>query len=134
MRFLLDTNTIIFLLKDPQAGTVARTLRMNKASDVVTSAIVMSELISGARRGSPERLDRNLLTLKSLRFTILPFDTADAEAAGAIDAALKRAGTPIGPLDVLIAGQGLARGLTVITNNTREFSRVEGLAVADWSV
>jgi tRNA(fMet)-specific endonuclease VapC len=134
MRFLLDTNTIIFLLKDPQAGTVSQNLRMNKASDVVTSSIVMSELISGARRGSPERLDRNLLTLKSLRFTILPFDTSDAEAAGAIDAALKRAGTPIGPLDVLIAGQGLARGLTVITNNTREFSRVEGLAVADWSV
>jgi tRNA(fMet)-specific endonuclease VapC len=134
MRFLLDTNTIIFLLKDPQTGTVARNLRLMKASEVVTSAIVISELVSGARRGSPERLDRNLMTLKSLRFQILPFGDADAEAAGAIDATLKSAGTPIGPLDALIAGQGLARGLTVITNNTRQFSRVDGLAVADWSV
>ena len=134
MRFLLDTNTIIFLLKDPQTGTISQNLRMMKASEVVTSSIVMSELISGARRGSPERLDQNLLTLKSLRFAILPFDTTDAEAAGGIDAALKRAGTPIGPLDVLIAGQGLARGLTVVTNNTREFARVKGLNVIDWTV
>jgi tRNA(fMet)-specific endonuclease VapC len=134
MRFLLDTNTVIFLLKNPQAGAVARNLRVVKASDVVTSSIVISELISGAHRGSRERLDRNLATLKSLRFPVLPFDVTDAEAAGAIDAALKRSGTPIGPLDVLIAGQGLARGLTVITNNTREFRRVEGLTVADWSV
>ncbi len=133
MRFLLDTNTVIFLLKNPRDGAVAEHLRRMKVSDVATSAIVMSELLSGAHRGLPDKLERNLMALTSLRFPVLPFDASDAQAAGVIDAKLKRAGTPIGPLDVLIAGQGLARGLTVVTNNTREFSRVEGLAVVDWS-
>jgi tRNA(fMet)-specific endonuclease VapC len=134
MRFLLDTNTVIFLLKDPQDGAVARNLRKVRLGDVATSAVVMSELVSGAHRGAPGKLRSNIDRLQSLRFVILHFDGADAGAAGRIDAALKRNGTPIGPLDTLIAGQAQARDLTIITNNLREFSRVEGLAVADWSV
>jgi tRNA(fMet)-specific endonuclease VapC len=134
MRFLLDTNTVIFLLKDSRDGPVARQVTALKASDVVTSAIVMSELVSGAHRGAPERLERNLLTLKSLRFPVLPFDDADAEAAGKIGAELRRGGIPIGPLDTLIAGQAFARGLTVVTNNLREFGRIRGLKVVDWSL
>jgi tRNA(fMet)-specific endonuclease VapC len=134
MRFLLDTNTVIFLLKNPQDGAVSKNLRRVKAADVVTSAIVMSELLSGAHRGSPERLERNLMTLNALRFPVLPFEASDAQAAGIIDAALKREGRAIGPLDTLIAGQGLARGLTVVTNNLREFNRVDGLIAVDWSI
>ncbi len=64
---------------------------------------------------------------------MIPFDKEDAIAAGNIRATLALAGTPIGPFDTLIAGQALCRGLTLVTANTREFSRVEGLRVEDWS-
>jgi tRNA(fMet)-specific endonuclease VapC len=101
--------------------------------DVATSTIVLSELVGRAHRGAPERLKRNLERIAALRVPILEFGSADAAEAGRIDAALKKAGRPIGPLDVLIAGQALARGLTVVTNSTREFARVEGLRVVDWS-
>jgi tRNA(fMet)-specific endonuclease VapC len=133
MRFLLDTNILIFLLKDPRNSTVARNLRMTQPDDVATSSIVISELISGAHRGHPDRLERNLATIRAMRFAILPFDDTDAEASGRIDALLKSRGQPIGPLDTLIAGQAMARGLCMITNNIREFSRIDGLTVLDWS-
>ena len=62
---------------------------------------------------------------------VLDFATADARAAGEVRARPRRAGTPIGSMDILIAGQALARGLTLVTNDTREFARVDGLALAD---
>jgi tRNA(fMet)-specific endonuclease VapC len=134
MSFLLDTNTIIALLKDPLGGMLSWRIRQQRLGEVGTSAIVIHELISGALRGAPERRRANLDRVRELRFRTLPFDDADAESAGRIDAALKLAGTPIGTLDTLIAGQALARGLTVVTNNTREFKRVPGLSVVDWTV
>jgi tRNA(fMet)-specific endonuclease VapC len=134
MSFLLDTNTIIALLKDPLGGVVSSNLRTAGLASVATSSIVVAELISGAHRGAPERLEQNLANLRALRFDILSFDAADAASAGEADAALKKRGKPIGRLDILIAGQALARGLTVVTNNTREFKRVPGLSVVDWTV
>jgi tRNA(fMet)-specific endonuclease VapC len=134
MRFLLDTNTIIGLFKNAKDGPVARNMRSFPIDDIAVPTLVLSELISGALRGAPNRLADNLLRIRSLAFHALPFDAADAETAGRIDAELKRAGTPIGPVDRLIAGQALARGLTVVTNNTREFKRVAGLSVVDWTV
>jgi tRNA(fMet)-specific endonuclease VapC len=133
MRFLLDTNAVISVLKQPLDGPVSTRLRQYRPADIATSAVVISELTSGALRGAPERRTGNLDRVRSLRFEVLPFDAADAEAAGALDAMLKLEGRPIGPLDVLIAGQALARDMTVVTNNMREFSRVAGLRVVDWS-
>ena len=133
MRFLLDTDSVIFLMNDPLTGAVARRVSHHAVEDLATSAIALSELMSGAHRGAPQRLQRNLQRLAALRIAILPFDDRDAAEAGRIDAMLKKAGQPISPLDVLIAGQALARKLTVVTNNTREFQRVEGLDVVDWS-
>jgi tRNA(fMet)-specific endonuclease VapC len=133
MQFLLDTNTVIFLLKNPRDGAVANTLRTMQPEDVMTSSVVIAELISGAYRGHPDRLLRNLATIRSLRFPVLTFDDADAEAYGRADALLKQKGKPIGPLDMLIAGQALARGMAVVTNNVKEFKRIDGLTVLDWS-
>jgi tRNA(fMet)-specific endonuclease VapC len=67
-----------------------------------------------------------------LRFEVLDFDREDARKAGEIRASLANAGTPVGPYDVLIAGQAVARGLTLVTNNTREFQRVASLRIEDW--
>jgi tRNA(fMet)-specific endonuclease VapC len=133
MKFLLDTYALIALLKNPRDGMMSWRVRQQRHEDVATSAIALHELISGALRGAPERRRANLDLVRGLRLRTLPFDDADAEAAGRIDAALKLVGTPIGPLDIFIAGQALARGLTVVTNNTREFARVPGLSVVDWS-
>ena len=70
--------------------------------------------------------------MEALQFAVLDFDREDARRAGELRAQLSVAGTPIGPYDVLIAGQALARGLTLVTHNTREFGRIAGLKFEDW--
>lgn len=105
-------------------------IRAQKADAIGVSSIVAFELYYGAF--ASERLDRNLAAIDGTRFSVVPFDQSDARRAGAIRAELKAQGTPIGPFDVLIAGQALARNLTLVTNNVREFRRVPNLKVEDW--
>lgn len=127
MKYLLDSNFVIALLKDhPESW---RRLDEHPIADVVVSSIVVHELYFGAFKS---RSDRNLRVIERLRFAVLAFDENDALIAGRIRADLAAAGTPIGPYDTLIAGQALARSLTLVTRNTREFRRVEGLLVEDW--
>ena len=128
MRYLLDTNVVIALLKC-QAPIAERVFR-NKRRDYALSPIVAHELVFGAMRS--RRPDGALAAYEDLRLTILDFTSADAWKAVEIRAMLVAAGTPIGPYDVLIAGQALQRGLVVVTRNTREFSRVPGLDVENW--
>lgn len=128
MRFLLDTNAVIATLKGHE-GFLAR-LSAHLPGDFGVSAIVAHELFYGAYKS--RRVAENLARIDGLRFEILDFDPEDARAAGELRAHLARAGTPLGPYDVLIAGQAMARGLIVVTHNTREFARVEGLRVEDW--
>ncbi|MGH7081033.1 MAG: PIN domain-containing protein [Acetobacteraceae bacterium] len=78
------------------------------------------------------RRSENLARVEGLQFAVLEFDQEDAREAGEIRAALASAGTPIGPYDVLIAGQARARDLILITRNVGEFSRVRGLRIEDW--
>lgn len=128
MKFLLDSNAVIALLKG-HAGFLAR-LRQHQPADFGLSAIVSHELLYGAYKG--QRTTETLERLNGLAFEVLEFDREDARAAGELRARLALAGTPIGPYDVLIAGQALARGLTVVTHNQGEFQRVPGLAIEDW--
>lgn len=99
-------------------------------TNVAVSSVVLHELFYGAHRSA--RVEANLARVYALRFPVLDFDQADAEAAGRIRADLAARGTPVGPYDVLIAGQGLARDLTVVTRNVDEFRRVMGLRIEDW--
>jgi tRNA(fMet)-specific endonuclease VapC len=131
MRFLLDANAMIGLLNRSSAKLEAN-VREHPASEIGISAIVIHELYYGAFKS--QRVDENLERLGLVRLETVSLDREDAAAAGKIRAALKKAGTPIGPYDFLIAGQALARGLTLITNNVREFQRIEGLMLEDWSV
>jgi tRNA(fMet)-specific endonuclease VapC len=130
MRFLLDSNAMIGLLNRSSAKLEAR-VRKHPASDIGISAIVAHELYYGAYKS--QRVAENLERLGLIRLETVSLDREDAVAAGRIRAALSKAGTPIGPYDVLIAGQALARGLTLVTNNVREFQRIEGLKLEDWS-
>lgn len=128
MKFLLDSNAIIALLKG-HAGFLKR-LRQHQPQDFGMPAIVVHELFYGAFKS--QRATENLARVEGLQFEVLDFDREDARHAGELRAALAAAGMPIGPYDVLIAGQARARALTLVTHNTREFQRVPGLRVEDW--
>lgn len=128
MTFSLDANTVIALLKGHEQ--VWKRLERHSPLDCIVSSVVMHELYFGAYNSA--RVQANLERIQALRFDIVGFDQEDARASGEVRASLKRSGKPIGPLDTLIAGQALARGFTVITRNSGEFSRVAGLAHENW--
>lgn len=129
MPFLLDSNVVIALMGGhPQ---VLDRVERTPPADLLLSSIVVYELMFGAFNS--DRVSINLERLRALQFPTVEFDEGDAREAGRIRAALRRAGKPIGPYDVLIAGQALARNLTLVTNNVREFARVERLLLEDWT-
>lgn len=130
MRYLLDTNAVIAVLngKSPSVGIRLREL---EPGEVGLSSIVIHELFYGAFKS--QRPKANAALVDNLLFEVLSFDKEDARWAGEVRARLAASGTPIGPYDVLIAGQAVARGLTLVTHNIAEFTRVPGLKVEDWS-
>lgn len=130
MRYLPDTNLIITWVNGGNSAIVDRVT--DRRHDIALSAIVFYELAFGAFKSG--HVDRNLRQLEGLGLPLVAFDRADATAAGEVRATLSRQGRPIGPYDTLIAGQALARNMTLVTNNTREFSRVEGLRLEDWTI
>ena len=130
MRYLLDTNACIALLNRSSPPLLMR-LRRHAPADVGLPAPAAYELYYGAFKS--RRASRNLDLLDRMQFEIVPFDAHDARAAGAIRSELEAAGMPIGPHDLLIAGQARARKLVLVTANSREFRRVERLECEDWS-
>lgn len=128
MRYLLDTNAVIALFNNN--ATLKAKLKTCAPADVCISALVAHELYYGAYKS--QRREHNLAKVDSLPFEVLALDKEDACKAGEIRATLALAGLPIGPYDVLIAGQALARNLTLISHNIKEFSRVKELSLEDW--
>jgi tRNA(fMet)-specific endonuclease VapC len=128
LRFLLDTNAVVSVLR---LNTIfLDRLRMYQPSDLGIPTPVWHELCFGAYRS--RRVEHHLADLQALRIQTVEFDSEDARCAGEIRAALAAAGSPIGPYDVLVAAQAVARDLTLITHNVREFARVDGLKIEDW--
>lgn len=136
MNYLLDSNVCIALLNQTSERVRENfgAVRVSN-SQLFLSSIVIHELWFGVSKS--ERLRWNAAVLRkfiSRGFVTLDFTDDDAEFAGQIRAKLRAAGTPIGAYDTLIAGQVVARGLTLVTANTREFSRVDGLKLIDWTL
>jgi tRNA(fMet)-specific endonuclease VapC len=131
MRYLLDANAVISLLNEA-TSKLAKRARRESPNDIAISAVVSHELFYGAFRSS--RPTQNVGLIDALQFAVLEFDKEDARQAGALRALLASRGTPIGPYDVLIAGQALARNMILVTHNTNEFGRVPGLRAEDWQV
>jgi tRNA(fMet)-specific endonuclease VapC len=128
--YLLDTNTLIYFFKG--MGRVTENLFKVPPSEVGLSAIVLHELETGIAKSKGAAKRRAQLGTFINAAVFLPFGRAEAEAAARIRSDLERAGTPIGPLDSLIAATALANGATLIAHNQREFSRVPGLMLEDW--
>ena len=132
MAWLLDTNAVIALVTR-RSEALRRRVEAAEPGTLATSTIVAHELYFGAYRS--RKIEFNLETLRLLfaDLVVLDLDHEDVRTAGEIRAMLSRQGTPIGPYDVLIAGQAKARGLTLVTSNLSEFRRVRGLALEDWT-
>mgnify|MGYP001362423585 CR=1 FL=1 len=131
MKYLLDTNTCIRHLNRRSESIILK-LGSLAPNQIAVCSVVKAELLYGGHRSNqPERtLARQRLFFD--RFVSLPFDDQAAEVYGVIRAQLAASGTPIGPNDLMIAAIALANDLTLVTNNRREFSRVEGLQIDDW--
>lgn len=131
-KWLLDTNAVIALVAR-RSEPLLRRVEATEPGALAISSIVAHELYFGAYRS--QKIEFNLETLRLLfaDLEILDLDQEDARAAGEIRADLARRGTPIGPYDLLIAGQAMARGLPLVSNNTAEFERIAGLRLEDWT-
>ena len=131
----LDTNIVIAAINRRVPQVRERLLQTLVAGTVVgIPAIVLFEIWYGIKKSArPQQYAANLSAFLALDVTSWPFELEDAEEAGDIRAALERAGTPIGPYDILIAAQARRRNALLVTANTREFARVPGLNTEDWA-
>ena len=128
---MLDTNALSAMLRDPH-GPVAKQALATNPDFIAISVIVAAELRFGLAKRPQTRISRSVRGALTT-IDILPFEPPADETYGRLRAELERAGTPIGPNDMLIAAHALATDRILVTGNVREFSRVPGLAVEDWS-
>jgi len=129
--YLLDTNVCIAIIKR-QPEVVFERLRQHKPEELKISVISVAELQYGVDKSQAVEKNHKALTKFLAPLTIVDFDRICVTAYGKIRAALARAGTPIGPLDTLIAAQAITHGLILITNNVQEFSRIPELTLENW--
>ena len=131
MTYLLDANACIAILND-RASVVARNAAKVARHEISLSHIVKAELYYGAFKSSRRGSNLKLLRKFFQQFSTLSFDNRAAETYGRIRADLAPAGTPIGPNDLIIAATAVRHSATLVTHNTDEFGRVEGLQLVDW--
>ena len=132
MRYILDTNICIYAIKHRPPQMLER-LKEHEPSEICISAITYAELVHGVEKSAAVEKNRLALTLLLSNIEIIDFDSNAANEYGNIRAALEKAGTPIGPLDMMIAGHARALSYTVVTNNVREFEMVSGLRIENWA-
>ena len=130
MIYLLDTDTCIAVLRQ-RSGMVQRLSRI-APTDCAVSTVTVYELFCGLAKAQDPAKERQKVERFISAVIELPLDRASAEAAAKVRGELERQGNVIGPYDLLIAGQALAGGLTLVTNNVREFQRVSGLNLQSW--
>ena len=131
MKYMLDTNAIIMAVRHPD-WPISQRIKCHLGKDLCISSVTYGELEYGIQKSSAPERNRLAVTQLLLGIRILSFDAKAAEHFGDIFADLERRGQRIGDRDMLIAGHARSLGYTLVTNNLREFSRVEGLLCEDW--
>ena len=131
MKYLLDTDTCIYLINERPRSVLAR-FRRHAVGDIGLSTVTVSELAWGVAKTGSAR-NRAALEAFLLPLEIAPYDLPAALRYGEVRADLARRGRPIGPLDTMIASHALSLGAALVTNNEREFGRVPGLRVENWT-
>ena len=131
MRYMLDTNICIYLIKH-KPEKVLRKLQTIHPEDVCISSVTNAELVHGVEKSAAVEKNRLALSMLLANMEILDFDAQAADCYGKIRADLEKKGRPIGPLDMMIAGHAQSLGYTVVTNNVKEFSRVSALKIENW--
>ena len=131
MRYMLDTNICIYAIKH-KPEKVFQKLQEVEPEDVCVSSVTYAELVHGVEKSVAVEKNRLALSMLLANIEILDFDVDAADCYGKIRADLEKKGTPIGPLDMMIAGHAQSLGYTVVTNNAKEFSRVMNLKIENW--
>lgn len=133
MRYLLDTNICIYLIKQ-KPPKVLKHFKSHAVGDIGISSITLAELRYGVSKSMYVEKNSQALEEFILPLEIADFDEKAAMEYGIIRAGLEKAGKPIGAMDMLIGAHALALGVTLVTNNTKEFKQINTLKIADWSV
>jgi tRNA(fMet)-specific endonuclease VapC len=131
MRYMLDTNICIYSIKHKPQQVFQR-LQEHNPAEICISSITYAELVYGVEKSQQIEKNRIALMLLLARIEIVDFDSSAAEVYGKIRADLEKKGTPIGPLDMMIAGHAKSLDYTVVTNNIKEFKRIKGLKLENW--
>src|SRR5437667_10511228 len=130
MPYLLDTNVVSDLVRNPRGGLAERSREVGEVQ-VCTSCIVAAELRYGAAKRASPRLATQLEAVLGV-LDVLPFEVPADTVYGLIRTRLEQIGRPIGGNDLLIAAQAVALGYTIVTDNEREFARIDGLLRENW--
>ncbi len=128
--YLLDTNSIIYFFKD--IGKISKNLFSHSPKEIFIPSIVVYELEVGIAKSNNSNKRREQLNLLLEQIQVVDFSEKEAKESAKIRATLEKLGKPIGPMDTLIAGCAKANNLILVTHNTKEFKRVDGLTVTDW--
>ena len=132
MKLMLDTNICIYIIKQQPTAVLNRFLEY-QVGDIGISSITLSELRYGVAKSQYKEKNSKALDEFIIPLEVVPFDEMAALVYGDVWASLENAGTPIGSMDYLIASHALSLGVTLVTNNIREFNRVTGLHIVDWA-
>ena len=132
MRYMLDTNICIYAIKH-KPEIVLQRLQAVAPEDVCISSVTYAELVHGVEKSAVVEKNRLALSMLLANIEILDFDVKAADCYGKIRADLEKKGMPIGPLDMMIAGHAQSCGCIVVTNNVKEFSRIENLRIDNWA-
>ncbi len=131
MIYMLDANIISYIIKEYDTDLLQKFRDISKKHSIIVSVIVEAELLYGIRKRRSKRLEQEVKNLLS-PFEIMPLDSKVSNEYAQIRASLEQKGTPIGANDLFIAAHALSLGATLVTNNSKEFERVDGLRVENW--
>lgn len=133
MKFMLDTNTCIYLIKKKSPKIISH-FKKHKVGEIGISSITLAELEYGVAKS--QYVEQNKIALKEfiLPLEIAPFDNKAAEIYGDIRSCLEKTGKPIGSMDTLIGAHAMSLDVTLATNNVREFKHIKNLKVVDWTI